>query len=195
MEFYTFHTEKTLTPMDFRDWNCNWKLWSCVKVHAAGSCWRWSVLNLSQNPSCVLGPDGKWGLWSPWSACTSTCGEGSITRLRLCNNPPPQKGGRGCTDSSMETQPCNNTLCPSEYSSTFLLHMKCSTAILVNITFVCKSPEAGQAGLGGLCAQIHVVEVLWVDSGSVWTQPLSTVGDLVLETLVTTKRVTNNHVL
>ncbi|XP_039894838.1 thrombospondin-2-like isoform X3 [Simochromis diagramma] len=56
--------------------------------------------------------DGNWGLWSPWSACTTTCGEGNITRVRLCNNPPPQKGGKGCTGSAMETQPCNNTLCP-----------------------------------------------------------------------------------
>ncbi|TNN73906.1 Thrombospondin-2 [Liparis tanakae] len=57
-------------------------------------------------------PDGNWGLWSPWSACTTTCGAGSITRLRLCSNPPPQKGGKGCTGSATETQPCNNTLCP-----------------------------------------------------------------------------------
>ncbi|XP_054455511.1 thrombospondin-2-like [Anoplopoma fimbria] len=57
-------------------------------------------------------PDGGWGLWSPWSACTTSCGDGSITRVRLCNSPPPQKGGRGCTGSAGETQPCNNTLCP-----------------------------------------------------------------------------------
>ncbi|XP_068438976.1 thrombospondin-2-like [Clinocottus analis] len=57
-------------------------------------------------------PDGNWGLWSPWSACTTTCGDGSITRVRLCSNPPPPKGGRGCTGSARETQPCNNTLCP-----------------------------------------------------------------------------------
>ncbi|KAG7228065.1 hypothetical protein INR49_005687 [Caranx melampygus] len=72
-----------------------------------------------QTRSCMLTKcerkaraDGKWGLWSPWSACTTTCGEGHITRVRLCNNPPPQKGGKGCTGSARETQPCNNTLCP-----------------------------------------------------------------------------------
>uniref|UniRef100_A0A3Q2CI55 Uncharacterized protein n=1 Tax=Cyprinodon variegatus TaxID=28743 RepID=A0A3Q2CI55_CYPVA len=56
--------------------------------------------------------DGNWGLWSPWSACTTTCGEGNITRIRLCNNPPPSKGGKGCTGNTRETKPCNNTLCP-----------------------------------------------------------------------------------
>nr|XP_046233654.1 thrombospondin-2-like isoform X2 [Scatophagus argus] len=72
-----------------------------------------------QTRSCMLmkcdrkvRADGNWGLWSPWSACTTTCGEGNITRVRLCNNPPPQKGGRGCSGSARETQPCNNTLCP-----------------------------------------------------------------------------------
>uniref|UniRef100_A0A4W6FEP7 Thrombospondin 2b n=1 Tax=Lates calcarifer TaxID=8187 RepID=A0A4W6FEP7_LATCA len=72
-----------------------------------------------QTRSCMLikcdrkvRADGNWGLWSPWSACTTTCGEGNITRVRLCNNPPPQKGGRGCPGSARETQSCNNTLCP-----------------------------------------------------------------------------------
>uniref|UniRef100_UPI0037E8427D thrombospondin-2-like n=1 Tax=Semicossyphus pulcher TaxID=241346 RepID=UPI0037E8427D len=72
-----------------------------------------------QTRSCMLTKcdrkgraDGNWGLWSPWSACTTTCGDGNITRVRLCNNPPPQKGGRGCTGSNRETQSCNNTLCP-----------------------------------------------------------------------------------
>ncbi|XP_065805514.1 thrombospondin-2-like isoform X1 [Labrus bergylta] len=72
-----------------------------------------------QTRSCMLTKcdrkgraDGNWGLWSPWSACTTTCGDGNITRVRLCNSPPPQKGGRGCTGSARETQSCNNTLCP-----------------------------------------------------------------------------------
>ncbi|XP_078136081.1 thrombospondin-2-like [Sander vitreus] len=72
-----------------------------------------------QTRSCMLmkcdnkvHPNGNWGLWSPWSGCTTTCGEGNITRVRLCKKPPAQKGGRGCTGSAKETQSCNNTLCP-----------------------------------------------------------------------------------
>uniref|UniRef100_A0A8C9ZEU7 Thrombospondin 2b n=1 Tax=Sander lucioperca TaxID=283035 RepID=A0A8C9ZEU7_SANLU len=72
-----------------------------------------------QTRSCMLmkcdhkaHPNGNWGLWSPWSGCTTTCGEGNITRVRLCKKPPAQKGGRGCTGSARETQSCNNTLCP-----------------------------------------------------------------------------------
>ncbi|KAI3365153.1 hypothetical protein L3Q82_010244, partial [Scortum barcoo] len=72
-----------------------------------------------QTRSCMLmkcdrkaRANGNWGLWSPWSACTTTCGEGNITRVRLCNNPPPQKGGKGCTGSARETQSCNNKPCP-----------------------------------------------------------------------------------
>uniref|UniRef100_A0A3Q3IJ02 Uncharacterized protein n=1 Tax=Monopterus albus TaxID=43700 RepID=A0A3Q3IJ02_MONAL len=78
---------------------------------------------------CLVRTDGNWGHWSPWSACTTTCGEGSITRVRLCNNPPPQKGGRGCTGSARETQPCNNTLCPSEYTAGTNAHANCTVTV------------------------------------------------------------------
>lgn len=70
--------------------------------------------NLSVLVLYLAQSDGNWGLWSPWSACTTTCGDGRIARLRLCSNPPPQKGGRGCVGGARETQICNNTLCPGE---------------------------------------------------------------------------------
>nr|XP_061807746.1 thrombospondin-2-like [Nerophis lumbriciformis] len=54
--------------------------------------------------------NGSWSLWSPWSPCTTTCGIGNITRIRLCDRQPARKGG--CTGTDVETKPCNNTPCP-----------------------------------------------------------------------------------
>lgn len=119
--------------------------------------------NIYVHVSCAARADGKWGLWSPWSACTTTCGEGHITRVRLCNNPPPQKGGKGCTGSARETQPCNNTLCPSEFSITNT-YTNCTVCTKLPyrlmIAYVCvlQSLEAGRPGLNGQCAHRLVEE-------------------------------------
>lgn len=63
--------------------------------------------------------DGGWSLWSPWSSCSVTCGEGQITRIRHCNAPVPQLGGNDCDGSGRETQRCTAKPCPSEYYSTW----------------------------------------------------------------------------
>ena len=39
---------------------------------------------------------GGWGAWSPWSACTITCGGGTRIRYRACDSPPPRYGARFC---------------------------------------------------------------------------------------------------
>ncbi|XP_039591708.1 hemicentin-1 isoform X2 [Polypterus senegalus] len=55
---------------------------------------------------------GNWGTWLPWGPCSETCGKGTQTRLRLCNNPPPSFDGPHCDGTDMQTQVCNERNCP-----------------------------------------------------------------------------------
>jgi hypothetical protein len=40
-----------------------------------------------------------------------TCGGGSQSRSRLCDNPTPQYGGANCSGNGTETQDCNTNSC------------------------------------------------------------------------------------
>ena len=66
-----------------------------------------SFSNLADNGSV----DGQWSEWGAWSACTETCGGGTQTRTRLCNNPAPSNGGSDCTGDSQQSQACNTDAC------------------------------------------------------------------------------------
>ncbi|KAI6068078.1 Thrombospondin-1 [Aix galericulata] len=68
-----------------------------------------------ETKSCQKDPcpiNGNWGPWSPWDACTVTCGGGLQKRSRLCNNPEPQYGGKTCVGEAKGTQVCNKQDCP-----------------------------------------------------------------------------------
>lgn len=58
--------------------------------------------------------DGGYSAWSMWSMCSATCGEGVKLRSRICNSPPPRKGGKNCASlgSNYETMTCNEAVCP-----------------------------------------------------------------------------------
>lgn len=47
------------------------------------------------------------GGWSPWTACSVTCGGG--TQTRTCTNPAPSNGGATCSGSA--SQACNTSSC------------------------------------------------------------------------------------
>ncbi|XP_069104021.1 coadhesin-like isoform X2 [Argopecten irradians] len=50
--------------------------------------------------------DGVWSDWPAWTDCSSTCGNGTMTRHRTCDNPSPVYGGDDCEGSTTETQTC-----------------------------------------------------------------------------------------
>ncbi|KAK6045601.1 thrombospondin type 1 domain protein [Cooperia oncophora] len=50
----------------------------------------------------------QWGEWGPWGACSASCGGGTCTRTRLCNNACTtcQCVGAATQTMSCNTQPC-----------------------------------------------------------------------------------------
>lgn len=63
---------------------------------------------------CPQALDCRWGLWSAYSACSSTCGGGEKSRSRIIEQ-VSQNGGRPCNRSvSMEVSKCNVQDCPTE---------------------------------------------------------------------------------
>ncbi|XP_078703551.1 SCO-spondin-like [Branchiostoma floridae x Branchiostoma belcheri] len=59
---------------------------------------------------------GGWSQWTPWSACSSTCGSGTQVRTRVCDDPPPDIPSLACPGASLQTQSCfteeDCTSCP-----------------------------------------------------------------------------------
>nr|KAG5685999.1 hypothetical protein BaRGS_028332 [Batillaria attramentaria] len=58
--------------------------------------------------------DGGWSCWTDWGPCSVTCGKGTRTRTRTCDNPPPSSGGADCVGSATETSPCHLQSCGSD---------------------------------------------------------------------------------
>uniref|UniRef100_A0A3B5KU71 Uncharacterized protein n=1 Tax=Xiphophorus couchianus TaxID=32473 RepID=A0A3B5KU71_9TELE len=60
-------------------------------------------------PGCHV--DGGWGQWGAWTECSLPCGGGVTFRRRLCDNPAPQAGGRGCLGAAEQKKDCNMQMC------------------------------------------------------------------------------------
>uniref|UniRef100_A0AAZ1XVT6 VWFC domain-containing protein n=1 Tax=Oreochromis aureus TaxID=47969 RepID=A0AAZ1XVT6_OREAU len=67
------------------------------------------VLQCQSVPGCHV--DGGWSQWGAWTECSLSCGGGVKFRRRLCDNPSPQSGGRGCLGDAEQQRACNTHLC------------------------------------------------------------------------------------
>ncbi|XP_076472746.1 uncharacterized protein LOC143302101 isoform X13 [Babylonia areolata] len=70
----------------------------------------------TDNTECTAGSpcpvDGNWGSWGPYGVCSVTCGEGTKSRTRECDNPAPQHGGNTCYGPGTDSVQCNTAACP-----------------------------------------------------------------------------------
>ncbi|KAM9568431.1 A disintegrin and metalloproteinase with thrombospondin motifs 20-like [Salvelinus alpinus] len=55
---------------------------------------------------------GEWGPWGPYSVCSRTCGGGTRSTSRDCNNPEPRNRGKFCVGRRMKFRSCNTEPCP-----------------------------------------------------------------------------------
>ena len=58
--------------------------------------------------------DGGYSVWTEFTRCSVSCGNGTRERNRSCTYPPPKYGGRNCSHlgSNVEIEICNTNLCP-----------------------------------------------------------------------------------
>ena len=73
---------------------------------------QWCVLGhcevIGESPQAI---NGQWGVWSPWSKCSRTCGAGVAYSERHCDNPPPSNGGNYCLGERKRYRICNTDDC------------------------------------------------------------------------------------
>ncbi|XP_011154550.1 semaphorin-5B isoform X2 [Harpegnathos saltator] len=50
--------------------------------------------------------NGQWSSWGPWDPCSQPC-NGIRVRKRVCDNPPPKKGGLDCPGCDIQFEECN----------------------------------------------------------------------------------------
>lgn len=94
------------------------------------SCGRDFHPKCSQNIcTCDHNPiNGHWSSWGRWNTCSNTCGTGTQTRQRSCNNPRPNYGGANCAGSRSDTQACNVSCIVDGQWSAWSRWTSCSTS-------------------------------------------------------------------
>ena len=77
----------------------------------------------------IFSVDGRWSGWSSWSPCSVTCGNGRQERMRKCDAPVPEFGGKFCDGPAREFHNCEEDDCPGKLILTGLLTMHRSESV------------------------------------------------------------------
>ena len=87
--------------------------------------------------------DGAWSCWDNWATCDATCGSGTRTRSRSCDNPAPTNGGDICIGASSETSTCDVSSCPGKEERILLSYetLYYAYAHIGTLTFLCNVYE------------------------------------------------------
>ncbi|KAL3280841.1 hypothetical protein HHI36_004070 [Cryptolaemus montrouzieri] len=72
-------------------------------------CYHLKCIQVGERPEAV---NGGWGKWTTPTQCSRTCGGGTSTSTRECNNPTPASGGRYCLGDRRKVTTCNMQPCP-----------------------------------------------------------------------------------
>ncbi|XP_071802833.1 hemicentin-1-like isoform X2 [Asterias amurensis] len=93
--------------------------------------------------SCPV--DGKFGPWTDWQPCSTTCGSGEQIRTRQCDNPPPQNFGRDCLGPSHHKRMCSERDCPVDgrwdsWSPWTICTRSCDSGVRTR-SRVCRQPQ------------------------------------------------------
>ena len=64
---------------------------------------------------CVFSEHGGWSMWSSWTECSVTCGEGEQLRSRTCTAPAPAHGGHDCIGDSIGKRACQLHKCGGKW--------------------------------------------------------------------------------
>ena len=71
----------------------------------------WFLVTHFWSRSFFTAVDGGFSKWTPFSACSVTCGSGVKVRTRTCTNPPRQWEGKDCVGARQESMACNEGPC------------------------------------------------------------------------------------
>eukprot|EP00800_Vazella_pourtalesii_P019814 TRINITY_DN687_c0_g1_i6.p1 TRINITY_DN687_c0_g1~~TRINITY_DN687_c0_g1_i6.p1 ORF type:complete len:1458 (+),score=297.65 TRINITY_DN687_c0_g1_i6:296-4669(+) len=103
---------------------------------------------------------GAWSEWSEWDTCSVSCGDGTHSRVRTCDNPAPQFGGDPCLEHGTERQDCRLRDCPIDgVWTTWTPYSPCSKTCSQGTrtrTRTCEGPFFGGADCVGPSADSSI---------------------------------------